>query len=46
MTRRTVLIVEDEKISSLFLENVLSESGYRVTATASTGDEAIRAAAR
>ena len=45
MTRRTVLIVEDEKISSLFLENVLTESGYRVTATASTGEEAVRAAA-
>lgn len=45
MTQRTVLVVEDEKISSLFLENVLTESGYRVTATASTGAEAVRAAA-
>lgn len=44
MTQRTVLIVEDEKISSLFLENLLTESGYRVTATASTGAEAVRAA--
>ena len=45
MTQHTVRIVEDEKISSLFLENVLTEWGYRVTATASTGAEAVRAAA-
>jgi CheY-like chemotaxis protein len=42
---RSILVVEDEKISSMLLEHLLSELNYRVVGTASTGEEAIRQAA-
>ena len=41
---RSILVVEDEKISSMLLEHLLSMLNYRITGTASTGEEAIRQA--
>jgi CheY-like chemotaxis protein len=41
---RSILVVEDEKISSMLLEHLLSMLNYRVSGTASTGEEAIRKA--
>lgn len=40
----TVMIIEDEPIIALDLENLVSELGHKVVATASTRDEAIRLA--
>lgn len=41
---RSILIVEDEKISSMLLEHLLSQLGCHIAGTASTGEEAIRQA--
>jgi CheY-like chemotaxis protein len=38
----SILVVEDEKISSMLLEHLLSMLNYHVSGTASTGEEAIR----
>ena len=37
----SILVVEDEKISCMLLEHLLSMLSYRVSGTASTGEEAI-----
>lgn len=41
---RSVLIVEDEKISCMLLEHLLSQLGCDICGTASTGEEAIQQA--
>ncbi len=41
-----VLIVEDEVISAMALEGLLSDLGYSVVGTATTGEEAIEKARR
>jgi tRNA-binding protein len=46
MTRREILIVEDEEITALDLEATLTRLGYRVTAIAVSGEEAIALVAR
>lgn len=38
----SILVVEDEKISSMLLEHLLSMLSYGVSGTASTGEDAIR----
>lgn len=45
MSTQRILIVEDEKIIALDLRRRLEKFGYEVTATASTADEAVSAAA-
>lgn len=43
MTEKTkILIVEDERLVALAIETVLTRTGYRVPATASSADEAVR----
>lgn len=42
---RSVLVAEDEKISSMLLEHLLSELGYHIAGTVSTGEKAIQQAA-
>lgn len=42
---QSILVVEDEKISSMLLEHLLSKLNYRISGTACTGEEAIRQAA-
>jgi tRNA-binding protein len=46
MSRREILIVEDEEITALDLEATLTRMGYRVTAIAVTGEEAIAMVSR
>jgi len=41
---RSILVVEDEKISSMLLEHLLTQLGCDVSGTASTGEEAIQKA--
>jgi len=41
-----VLIIEDEPIISLDLQSIVREMGHEVVATATTRDEAVRAARR
>ena len=44
IVKRSILVVEDEKISSMLLEHFLSQLGCDICATASTGEEAIQRA--
>jgi CheY-like chemotaxis protein len=41
---RSILVVEDEKISSMLLEHLLSQLGFDICGTAATGAEAIQKA--
>ena len=41
---RSVLIVEDEKISSMLLEHLVSRLGWSIAGSVSSGEEAIRCA--
>ena len=41
MARKTILVVDDEKLQREILETILSEEGYDVT-TASSGEAAIK----
>ena len=45
MTRRDILIVEDELIVQMHLSGIVSGLGHRVSGTASSGAEALAAAA-
>ena len=44
MTKRKILIVEDETISAMDIEDTLSRNGYDIAGIASNGTEAIRIA--
>ena len=44
MTSARILVVEDEGIVSIDLRQILDRLGYQVTATAFTGEEAVRIA--
>jgi CheY-like chemotaxis protein len=44
MSRRRILIVEDEIVSAMFIRSVVEQIGYGVTAIVATGEEAIEAA--
>ncbi len=46
MAGEGILIVEDDPVLRLYLEKVLERSGYLVTATAASGEEALECAAR
>lgn len=39
---RSILIVEDEKISSMLLEHLVSQLGWNIVGSVSTGEEAIQ----
>lgn len=40
--RKRVLVVEDDKSSSIFLSLILKSSGYEVVGTAKTGNDALK----
>ncbi len=45
MSGERILLVEDERITAMAERELLESLGYRVTATAATGEEAVRKAA-
>ena len=46
ITRKTILIVEDEALVAENLREFIEQAGYRVTAVLSTGEEAIQSITR